>query len=98
MLLARCCYIMSLLLVPALSESSGGAKSLQLEEQAHCEEACHPLTEYCDRFESACRPCQDLCAEGRDLARCRLDCQDYFYGTVLGRDLATRWDDDVKCV
>ena len=49
MLLARCCYIMSLLLVPALSESSGGAKSLQLEEQTHCEEACHPLTEYCDR-------------------------------------------------
>ncbi len=82
---------------PAWSASAPSAPSRPGQDGADgpCPARCDPASEYCDRFQSSCRPCADLCRQ--DFSACEQSCETYLKGKVFGSDgddarLATRDD------
>jgi len=46
-----------------------------------CSLQCDELS-YCDNFENKCKPCEEICSEGSDLADCRSYCRHYLTNIV----------------
>ena len=52
--------------------------------------ACDARTEYCDGFEGACRPCDELCHSEGKFAECEAKCEPYLKDAIFKRPSAAQ--------